>query len=47
MLPALGCELLDMDSLRSELTAKLDSHFKWTIGTLITLTGLVVVVFKR
>ena len=36
----------ELKDLRSEVSAKLDSHFKWTIGTLITLAGLIVVVFK-
>jgi len=33
-------------TLRTELSAKLDSHLKWTLGTMAALIGLVVAVFK-
>ena len=34
-----------IDGLRMELTTRLDSHLKWTLGTMVTLTGLTVAVF--
>ena len=32
-------------ALRTELGARLDSHLKWTLGTMISLTGLTLTVF--
>ena len=32
--------------LRNELGTRLDANLKWTIGTLVTLAGLIAVVFK-
>ena len=36
---------LRIDALSTKLDTKLDSHLKWTLGTMITLTGLTVTVF--